>query len=72
MIDEWDAIHVGILRLRAKAGDARESADDVAEWEAEVRKVLDRILRDACHPEQERLRWAMVTELTVSYPEGGR
>lgn len=72
MIDEWDVIHTAILRLRAKAGDARETAADVEEWQADVRHRVEVILLDAGHPDQRRLDRARAAVLTVRYPEGDR
>lgn len=72
MIDEWDVIHVAILRIRARAGDAQETASDVEEWQADMRHRLEIILGDAGHPDQAQLDRVRLAELTVRYPEGGR
>lgn len=72
MIDEWDVIHAAILRLRAQAGDARETAADVEEWQADVRHRIEVILLHAGHPDQARLDRAREAVVTVTYPEGGR
>ncbi|WP_342163125.1 hypothetical protein [Methylobacterium sp. SD21] len=72
MVDEWDVIHAAILRLRARAGDARETAADVEEWQADVRHRLEVILGEAGHPDQARLDRARAAVLTVTYPEGSR
>lgn len=72
MIDEWDVIHAAIMRLRARAGDARETASDVEEWQADVRHRVELILGDAGHPDQQRLDRARESILTVTYPGGGR
>ncbi|WHQ68652.1 hypothetical protein [Methylorubrum extorquens] len=71
-MDEWDVIHAAILRLRAKAGDARETAADVEEWQADIRHRIEVILGDAGHPDQARLDRARLVELTVRYPGDGR
>ncbi|UYW30355.1 hypothetical protein [Methylorubrum extorquens] len=72
MIDEWDVIHAAILRLRARAGDAQETASDVEEWQADVRARLETILLDAGHPDQDRLDRALQAVLTVGYPAARR
>lgn len=72
MTNEWDVIHAAILRLRAKAGDARETAADVEDWQADMRHRLEIILGDAGHPDEQRLDRAREAVLTVTYPGGSR
>ncbi|WP_041358036.1 hypothetical protein [Methylorubrum extorquens] len=71
-MDEWDVIHAAILRLRARAGDARETAADVEEWQADMRHRVEVILGDAGHPDQARLDRALQAELIPRYSGDGR
>ena len=70
-MDEWDVIHAAILRLRARAGDARETAADVEEWQADVRHRVEVILGDAGHPSQDRLDDAREVRFEMTRPMFG-
>lgn len=67
----WTVIEAVVLRMRAEAGDAHETASDVAEWQADVRHRLEVILLDAGHPTQDRLDDASDVRFEMTRPMFG-
>lgn len=54
----WSSIDDAIMQLRARDGDANESADDVAEWQEHILSKLGDAVRKAGHPSPEKLAQA--------------
>jgi hypothetical protein len=63
----WEVIEAAIMRLRAEAGDAHETAIDVEEWQEVMRARLGAMIDRAGHPTAERLDEALLTGFEL-YP----
>ena len=63
----WEVIEAAIMRLRAEAGDARETVSDVEEWQKHMLDSIGAMIDRAGHPTAECLDKALLTGFEV-YP----
>ncbi|PZP68378.1 MAG: hypothetical protein DI590_16650 [Methylorubrum populi] len=61
----WEVLEAAIMRLRAEAGDAHETAVDVEEWQQHMLARLGAMVDRAGHPTAESIAKAFTTGIEL-------